>query len=101
MPRWIEGLAERRIAGDTGALQHLQKLAMDQLDAAHDTRGVVRGARCAEGAVEVVEHREKVAQQRLVRVPDVLLAVPLTAPPDVCAATPLRLEIAPLTAPHP
>ena len=51
VPRGVEGLTERRVARDAGALQHLEELALDQLDAPYDALGAAGRARRPEGAV--------------------------------------------------
>ena len=83
VPGRVEGLADRGVARDTRALEHLQQLALDELDALHEVRRGARGPRGVEGPVEVVEHRDQVTEQRLGRVLGELVALALGAPPRV------------------
>src|SRR5690349_4855517 len=79
----IERLADGRVAGDADALEHAQQLALNQLHARHDALGAAGGARRRQRAIEVVEDRNQLAQQRLVGVAHAVLGVALGAPPDV------------------
>ena len=79
----VERLTERRVARDAGALQHLEKLALDQLDAPHDALGAAGRASRPERPVQVVEHRDEIAEQRLVGVADGLVPLPLRPPLEI------------------
>jgi hypothetical protein len=80
---WIEALAEPRVARQPGALEHPQHLALDQLDALDDVGGPPGGAGRGQGAIEVVEHREQVAEERFRGELDVVLPVTLGPAADV------------------
>src|SRR5688500_6346322 len=81
--RGIERLSDRRVARDAGALQHAKKLALDELHPGHHAAGAGGGARGVERAVEVVEHGDEVAQERLGGVLDVVVAVALRPATDI------------------
>ena len=83
VPRRIEGLADRRVALHARPLEHLQQLALDELDALDEARRSGRGPRGVERPVEVVEHRDEITEQRLVGILDELLALALGPPPRV------------------
>src|SRR5687767_802626 len=81
--RGIERLSDRGIARDAGPLQHPEQLSLDQLHAGHDTAAAGRRARRVEGPIEVVEHGDQVAHQRLRGVLHVVVAVALRPATDV------------------
>ena len=83
VPGGIERLAERAVARDAVPFQDPAKLALHELHALDHARGVAALARRLERAVEVVEDRNQVAQQRLVGVLEVFLAVALGAAADI------------------
>src|SRR5205807_1389260 len=75
--RGIEGGAEGRVALEAELLEHLQELALDQLDPLDNRGRLAALAGGVERPVEVVEHRQQVADQRFVCVADVLVALAL------------------------
>jgi len=79
----IERLPHRRVAREAVLLEHAEQLALDQLDAFDDRGGPGGAAAGGQGAVEIVEHREQVADQRLGGVLEVLLTVALGPTPHV------------------
>src|SRR5262249_17793030 len=77
VPGGIERLPQGRIARDAGPLEHLEELALDQLDAADDAFGPAGRPRRPQRPIEIVQHGDEVAEQRLVRVANGLVALPL------------------------
>ena len=71
----IEGLPHRVERRDAELLEHAQQLALDQLDAGGDGGGAGLGLGRLQGALEVVEHGQDLAEQGLVGVAGVVLAL--------------------------